>query len=86
MGVEHGAYCLGCCALLMTLLFVGGVMNLLWVAVIAMVHLLGFVWALAQLRADGRELLADEIAEAGVVDVGSARAENVLLSWSTVMC
>jgi Gpi18-like mannosyltransferase/outer membrane protein assembly factor BamB len=39
-----------------------------WVAVIAMVHLLGFVWVLAQLRADGRERLADEIAEAGVVD------------------
>lgn len=35
MGAEHGAYCLGCCALLMTLLFVGGVMNLLWVAAIA---------------------------------------------------
>ena len=35
MGVEHGAYCLGCCALLMTLLFVGGIMNLLWVAAIA---------------------------------------------------
>jgi Gpi18-like mannosyltransferase len=40
----------------------------LWVALIAMVHLLGFVWALAQLRADGREQLADEIAESGVVD------------------
>ena len=35
MGSEHGAYCLGCCAVLMALLFVGGVMNLLWVAVIA---------------------------------------------------
>jgi predicted metal-binding membrane protein len=35
MGVEHGAYCLGCCALPMALLFVGGVMNLLWVAAIA---------------------------------------------------
>lgn len=35
MGAEHGAYCLGCCALLMTLLFVGGIMNLLWVAAIA---------------------------------------------------
>jgi len=35
MGAEHGAYCLGCCALLMALLFVGGVMNLLWVAAIA---------------------------------------------------
>lgn len=28
MGVEHGAYCLGCCWALMLLLFVGGVMNL----------------------------------------------------------
>ena len=32
MGVTHGCYCLGCCALLMGLLFFGGVMNLLWVA------------------------------------------------------
>ena len=35
MGVEHGAYCLGCCVVLMALLFVGGVMNLLWAAAIA---------------------------------------------------
>jgi predicted metal-binding membrane protein len=35
MGVEHGGYCVGCCALLMGLLFVGGVMNLLWAAAIA---------------------------------------------------
>jgi predicted metal-binding membrane protein len=35
MGAEHGAFCLGCCALLMTLLFVGGVMNLAWAAAIA---------------------------------------------------
>ena len=35
MGVEHGVYCLGCCWLLMGLLFVVGVMNLVWVAVIA---------------------------------------------------
>jgi predicted metal-binding membrane protein len=31
LGVIHGAYCLGCCWMLMALLFVGGVMNLLWV-------------------------------------------------------
>jgi len=37
MGVRHGLYCLGCCWGLMLLLFVGGVMNLLWVAVIAAV-------------------------------------------------
>jgi predicted metal-binding membrane protein len=35
MGLHHGVYCLGCCWLLMGLLFVGGVMNLLWVAAIA---------------------------------------------------
>jgi len=35
MGIEHGMFCLGCCWLLMALLFVGGVMNLIWVAVIA---------------------------------------------------
>jgi predicted metal-binding membrane protein len=32
MGVHHGAYCIGCCWALMGLLFVAGVMNLLWVA------------------------------------------------------
>jgi len=36
MGVHHGAYCLGCCWILMALLFVAGVMNLFWVAVIAL--------------------------------------------------
>jgi len=35
MGIEHGLYCVGCCGLLMSLLFVVGVMNLVWVAVIA---------------------------------------------------
>ena len=35
MGLDHGLYCLGCCWFLMGLLFVGGVMNLLWVAAIA---------------------------------------------------
>ena len=35
MGLEHGGYCLGCCWVLMALLFVVGIMNLLWVAGIA---------------------------------------------------
>lgn len=35
MGVEHGVYCVGCCWALMALLFVGGIMNLLWIAAIA---------------------------------------------------
>lgn len=34
MGAAHGLYCLGCCWALMLLLFVGGVMNLLWVAAV----------------------------------------------------
>lgn len=32
MGLRHGTYCLGCCWILMALLFVVGVMNLMWVA------------------------------------------------------
>ncbi len=35
MGAEHGLYCVGCCWALMLVLFVAGVMNLLWVALIA---------------------------------------------------
>ncbi len=31
MGLEHGAYCVGCCWFLMGLLFFGGVMNLYWI-------------------------------------------------------
>ena len=40
MGIRHGAYCTGCCWLLMALLFVAGVMNMLWVAVITLLVLL----------------------------------------------
>jgi len=39
MGLRHGTYCVGCCWVLMALLFVAGVMNLLWVAVIAVLIL-----------------------------------------------
>jgi predicted metal-binding membrane protein len=39
MGVCHGAYCIGCCWLLMALLFVGGVMSLLWIAALTIVIL-----------------------------------------------
>jgi predicted metal-binding membrane protein len=35
MGLRHGGYCVVCCWLLMALLFVAGVMNLFWVAIIA---------------------------------------------------
>lgn len=36
MGLRHGTYCLGCCWFLMLLLFAAGVMNLVWVAGIAL--------------------------------------------------
>lgn len=35
LGLRHGAFCIGCCWALMTLLFVVGVMNVLWVAALA---------------------------------------------------
>ncbi|MDW9779908.1 DUF2182 domain-containing protein [Sinorhizobium meliloti] len=35
LGLRHGVYCIGCCWALMTLLFVGGIMNVLWIAAIA---------------------------------------------------
>jgi predicted metal-binding membrane protein len=35
MGVEHGFFCLGCCWVLMALLFAGGVMSLVWMAALA---------------------------------------------------
>jgi len=36
MGIENGTYCLGCCWILMALLFFSGIMNLLWIAIIAL--------------------------------------------------
>jgi len=40
LGLRHGVYCVGCCWVLMTLLFVGGVMNVLWIALLALLVLL----------------------------------------------
>lgn len=40
MGIKHGAFCAGCCWMLMALLFVTGVMNMLWVAAITLLVLL----------------------------------------------
>jgi predicted metal-binding membrane protein len=39
LGLLHATYCVGCCWALMALLFAGGVMNLAWVAVLALVVL-----------------------------------------------
>lgn len=40
LGFAHGLYCLGCCVALMALLFVGGIMNLLWIAGLTILILL----------------------------------------------
>jgi predicted metal-binding membrane protein len=40
LGALHGVFCVGCCWLLMVLLFVGGVMNLVWIAVLAILVLI----------------------------------------------
>ena len=40
LGLVHGAYCLGCCWALMLLLFAAGIMNLVWIAGIAILVLL----------------------------------------------
>ena len=40
MGLDHGAYCLGCCRGLMAILFVGGIMNLYWIIGLAVLVLL----------------------------------------------
>ena len=40
LGIAHGVYCLGCCFALMALLFVGGIMNLLWIVGLTILILL----------------------------------------------
>jgi len=49
LGLRHGMFCVGCCWLLMTLLFVVGVMNLFWVAGLAVFVLVEKLWARAML-------------------------------------
>ncbi len=43
-GLSHGAYCLGCCWALMTVLVVVGLMNLVWMALLALVFLAEKNW------------------------------------------
>jgi predicted metal-binding membrane protein len=43
-GVSHGAYCLGCCWALMAVLLVVGLMNLIWMALVALVFLVEKHW------------------------------------------
>jgi predicted metal-binding membrane protein len=63
LGLRHGAYCVGCCWVLMALLFVGGVMNVLWIATIS-----AFV-LIEKIMPVGR--LISRIAGAGFVAAGT---------------
>ena len=60
LGAEHGLYCVGCCWVLMALLFVGGVMNVLWIAGIAILVLLEKVMPTGRLipRLSGAGIIA----------------------------
>ncbi|MEP7208474.1 MAG: DUF2182 domain-containing protein [Casimicrobiaceae bacterium] len=62
MGLRHGGYCLGCCWALMALLFVAGVMNLLWVAALALLVLVE--------KATPRGLVVGRVAGAVMLGVG----------------
>ncbi len=72
MGLRHGAYCLGCCWALMCVLFVAGVMNLVWV---------GMLTGLVLIEKIGRTgIMVARLAGAVMVTVGILRI--VMASWN----
>jgi predicted metal-binding membrane protein len=70
-GVHHGLFCLGCCWMLMALLLVGGLMNLLWIAALALLVLIE-----KTLPWDGRMSRV-----AGASSVGGCHAGQCVLAW-----
>jgi predicted metal-binding membrane protein len=71
MGASHGLYCLGCCWALMALLFVGGAMNLLWIAALTLLV------AMEKLAPKG-ELLAKAL---GALMIGAGAAQLIWRAW-----
>lgn len=67
MGLRHGVFCVGCCWALMLLMFVGGVMNLVWMAAIALYMLVEKI--IPPLRGLGT-LTGAPLVLAGVVTLG----------------
>jgi predicted metal-binding membrane protein len=51
LGLCHGAYCVGCCWTLMALLLVGGVMNVLWIVLLALFAFLERITSMGRLIA-----------------------------------
>jgi predicted metal-binding membrane protein len=83
MGVEHGAFCIGCCFGLMLILFALGVMSILWMAILAAIIFLQKVlpfgrwltWALAvAFVASGIWVAAAPASVPGLVDPSTAPA------------
>lgn len=68
MGLEHGAYCLGCCWILMGLLFFGGVMSLVWIAGITLFVLLEKVLPFGRV---GGRIAGGAMALSGLVSLGA---------------
>jgi len=69
LGLSQGAYCVGCCWLLMALLFVLGVMNLYWIAVLTLLVLLEKLlhWPRRFVQFTGAALLVWAVLVAGLV-------------------
>jgi predicted metal-binding membrane protein len=63
-GISHGAWCLGCCWALMAVLVTVGVMNLVWMAAIALVFLAEKNW--------GRGAVVPQVVGTGVILIGAA--------------
>jgi predicted metal-binding membrane protein len=72
MGLRHGAYCLGCCWVLMLVLFVVGVMNLMWVAVLTIFVLIE--------KAGPRGLLVSRVAGFAILLAGIGTIARAI--WS----
>jgi len=78
MGFAHGLYCLGCCWILMALLFAVGAMNLVWVAALAIVVLVeklfpGGAWITPPVALIGENLPIDQHLGAGIDDGSGGR-------------
>ena len=69
MGIHHGVYCLGCCWAIMCVLFVVGVMNLVWVAVLTVFVLIEKVGPAGTMVA---RLAGGAMVIAGIVKLASA--------------
>jgi predicted metal-binding membrane protein len=71
MGVRHGLFCLGCCWALMALLFVGGVMNLAWIAALS-------IAVAVEKMVPGGDRLAIALG-VGLIVVGSAKLVTLII-------